>query len=75
MARPTGSQKFVKTNFAKNFSKLMEENNISSYKLAKATGYSEGCFSRIKSQCHEPSVGLLIAVANFFNVTTDSLLK
>lgn len=74
MARPVGSLKTVRTNFAKNFTKLLNDNNVSCYKLAKEIDYSESCLSRIKAQRSEPSIGLLVAVSKYFNVTIDSLL-
>jgi transcriptional regulator with XRE-family HTH domain len=75
MARPVGSVKNVKTNFANNLCNLLKERNVSYYKLSKEIGYSEGCLSRIRHDKAEPSLGLLLAVAKFFNVTTDYLLR
>lgn len=75
MARPVGSVKPVKTNFANNLLKLAKERNISLYRLCKEIDYTEGCLSRVKHGKAEPSIGLLLAVAKYFNVTTDSLLK
>lgn len=75
MARPVGSIKPVRTNFADHLNDLLKEKEISCYNLAKEIGYSEGCLSRVKQRQAEPSVGLLLAVAKYFNVTTDFLLK
>jgi DNA-binding XRE family transcriptional regulator len=72
--RPVGSVKSVKTTFAVNLDKLLAERGITCYKLAKEIDYSESCLSRIRKSKAEPSIGMLIAVAKYFGVTTDSLL-
>lgn len=54
--------------------KLMEERNVTAYQIAKATGLSNTALSRYKSGKQDPAIDKLIAIADFFDVSTDYLL-
>lgn len=54
--------------------KLMEEHNVTAYQIAKATGLSNTALSRYKSGKQDPAIDKLIAIADFFDVSTDYLL-
>lgn len=52
----------------------MKENNISTYRLTKDTGISNGLISNWKSNVKLPSGENLMKIANYFNVSVDYLL-
>lgn len=52
----------------------MEEHNVTAYQIAKATGLSNTALSRYKSGKQDPAIDKLIAIADFFDVSTDYLL-
>lgn len=52
---------------------LCDDRNISINKLEKALGFGNGTISAWKRS--SPSVDKLQAVANFFNVSVETLLK
>lgn len=54
--------------------KLMEERNVTAYQIAKVTGLSNTALSRYKSGKQDPAIDKLIAIADFFDVSTDYLL-
>ena len=53
---------------------LREERKVSQTQLANHLGYSQNTISRWETSDREPSLDDVIAVARFFNVTTDYLL-
>lgn len=54
--------------------KLIEERGVTAYQIAKATGLSNAALSRYKSGKQDPAIDKLIAIADFFDVSTDYLL-
>lgn len=54
--------------------KLIEERNVTAYQVAKATGMSNTALSRYKAGKQAPAIDQLIAIADFFDVSTDYLL-
>jgi repressor LexA len=56
------------------FVKLLQERNISSYKLTKDTGIDNGLISKWKNGINLPSVDMLIRLADYFDVSADYLL-
>ena len=60
--------------FTKNLCKLIEKEDISSYKLAKGIGVRITTITNWKNGT-EPSIENLKLVADYFNVTVDELLK
>ena len=64
----------LKNKFAVRLKELREEKKLSQQKLAIELGYSQGCISRWESGERQPELDDVIAVALFFNVTTDYLL-
>ena len=55
--------------------KLIEERDVTAYQIAKATGLSNTALSRYKSGKQYPTIDKLIAIADFFDVSTDYLLE
>ena len=60
--------------FADIFSKLLQERNITAYKLAKDLGLSNGMLSGWKKQEYMPSADMLMKLSDYFNVSVDYLL-
>lgn len=56
-----------------NVKKLCNENKISIYRVEKDLGFSNG--SICKWNTSNPSIDKIQKVANYFEVTVDSLLK
>ncbi|MCI8955593.1 MAG: helix-turn-helix transcriptional regulator [Eubacterium sp.] len=56
------------------FAKLLEDNNIKSSTVAKATGISNGTFSDWKNGRSNPGPKTLKKIANYFNVSVDYLI-
>lgn len=55
------------------FSKLLQEFNVSTYKVAKETGVSQTTFSNWKSGRSVPKTDALQKIADYFNVSLDYL--
>lgn len=53
---------------------LRKSYNISQVELAKALGVSKQCVSNWENDNIQPSVEMLIRIANYFHVKTDYLL-
>lgn len=53
---------------------LLEERNITAYKLAKDTGISQGLMGEYKNGIKNPTGKNLTKIAEYFNVSTDYLL-
>ena len=56
------------------FIKILQERNVSSYKLTKDTGIHNGLISRWKTGEINPSYDMLIKLADYFDVSVDYLL-
>lgn len=59
----------------KNFSKLLQKNNITTYKVAKDTGISQATFSDWKRGKSTPKVDKLMILAEYFGVDVKEFLK
>ena len=60
--------------FAENLILLMKENAISQSMLAKALDVKQQTISRYINGDREPSLDVIIKIANFFEVTVGQLL-
>ena len=60
--------------FSDVFSNLLQDRNISSYKLTKDTGLSNGMISDWRSGKNIPSADNLVKLADYFGVSVDYLL-
>ena len=60
--------------FADIFSKLLEERNITAYKLAKDLAISNSRISEWKRQIVLPSADMLTKLSQYFDVSVDYLL-
>ena len=60
--------------FKDRFVQLLENNNISSYKLTKDTGLDNGLISKWKNGSSTPSAENLTKLADYFGVSVDYLL-
>ena len=60
--------------FAKRFLELRLEQNLSQEKLAKVFSVGQQTISKWERDICEPDYNTLVAVAKFFDVTTDYLL-
>lgn len=56
------------------FSEILQEKNISAYKLSMNTGISQGLISEYKSGKKEPTLQNLIKIADYLDVTLDCLV-
>jgi len=56
------------------FVKLLQDRNVSSYKLTKDTGINNGLISKWKSGQVIPSAEKLIVLADYFDISVDYLL-
>ena len=64
----------IKNKFSIRLKELRENKGISQKQLAQELGYTQVCISRWESGNRQPEIDDIIAVALFFNVTTDYLL-
>ena len=64
----------VKNKFSIRFKELREEKKLSQAQVGEELGYTQVCISRWESGVRQPELDDIIAVALFFNVTTDYLL-
>lgn len=60
--------------FAKRFLELRLEQNLSQEKLAKVFSVGQQTISKWEHDISEPDYNTLVAIAKFFDVTTDYLL-
>ena len=60
--------------FAERLKELRLEANLSQRDLAKALGVSQPAVARWEANLQTPNIAVLMAVAKFFDVTTDYLL-
>ena len=64
----------INNKFSIRFKELREERKLSQAQIWKELGYTQACISRWESGERMPNANDIIAVALFFNVTTDYLL-
>lgn len=60
--------------FAERLSSLMEERDVSAYKLSKDTGITQALIGKYKRGINVPSVDKASIIADFFGVSVDYLL-
>lgn len=60
--------------FAERLRELRIEKNLTQDELAQATALSHGCIAMLETNKRAPSGSTVIALAEFFEVTTDYLL-
>lgn len=65
----------IKNNFSANLKYLRNEHNVGQVELAAAIGVSKGCISLWENGLREPSLSLVIAVANYFHLSLDELVN
>ena len=61
-------------NFSKIFSQLINDNGEQNQIIAQKLNITKSHLSNLKSGYNEPSIDLLIKIANYFNVTIDYLV-
>lgn len=61
--------------FSENLLKLRKQQKISQYVLAEQLGMSRGQIGNYELGKRQPDFNTLIKIANYFNVTVDSLIK
>jgi repressor LexA len=59
----------------KNFKKLLEERNISAYRVGKDTGIAQSTLSDWKTGKSTPKLDKLITIANYFSVPIERLIE
>jgi len=59
---------------AQKIKELREKENLSTYALAEKVYTSQSMITHIENKIKEPSVGLLLRIADYFKVSTDYLL-
>lgn len=64
----------VKNKFSIRLKELRELKGLSQSILATKLGYTQPCIGKWEAGTREPSLDDIIAIALFFNVTTDYLL-
>jgi len=57
-----------------NIKKLRQSYNLSQVELSRALGVSKQCISNWENDNIQPSIEMLVKLADFFKVSTDSLL-
>lgn len=62
-------------NLGKRLKALREEKNLSQQQLAKKLQTTQNAIYRYEHDLAEPTLGLLVAYADFFHVTVDFLLN
>ncbi|MCL2343917.1 MAG: helix-turn-helix domain-containing protein [Firmicutes bacterium] len=56
------------------FVKILQERNVSSYRLTKDTGIDNGLISKWKAGDVNPSYEMLLKLADYFDVSVDYLM-
>lgn len=59
----------------KKIAELMKKNNVTAYKVAKATGISNSAFTSWKNERCKPNVEALQKLAEYFGVSVDYFLS
>lgn len=65
---------FIMNKFAERLKDLRTEKDLSQRDLAKKLGYTQAAIAKWEANQQTPNIDVAIAVANYFNVTTDYLL-
>lgn len=60
--------------FSERLKKLMKDEEITAYRLAKIVGVSNQCVLNWLDEINEPKISYLKKIADYFNVSTDYLL-
>lgn len=60
--------------FSTMLNKLLDDRQLTAYKLSKALNISQGLMSDYKNGIRTPTYANLIKIANYFNVSVDYLL-
>lgn len=61
-------------NFSEKLTDLMKENGISQNQLAKILNVKQQTISRYMNGTREPNIDTILAIAKYFEITTDYLL-
>lgn len=61
--------------FNEKFAQLLQENGVTAYAVAKATGISQGLMSEYKNGKRTPSTKNLKLIADYFDCPVDDLLN
>lgn len=59
----------------KNFKQLLEERNITAYRVGKDTGIAQSTLSDWKTGKSTPKLDKLITIANYFSVPIERLIE
>lgn len=59
----------------KKFKMLLEERNVSAYKVSQETGIPYSCFSDWKAGVSKPKLDKLAKIADFFGVSVDFFVE
>lgn len=57
------------------FKKLLDEHNVSTYKVSQETGIPYTCFSDWKSGVSKPKIDKLLKLAKYFNVSVEYFIE
>ena len=60
--------------FTDRFIQILQEKNLTAYKVAKETGISQGLMNEYKNGVKLPTVQNLIKIADYLNCSIDYLL-
>lgn len=63
------------SNFGKQIKLLREKLNLTQDKISDILEVSQSYYSKLEKQEHEPTSDIIIKASNYFNVSTDWLLK
>jgi transcriptional regulator with XRE-family HTH domain len=61
-------------NFAERLTHLQKERKLNKKEIFEAVGLSRTAYYRYETGGREPSISILTALADFFNVSTDYLI-
>lgn len=64
----------MRNEFSETFNHLLSENHVTSYKVAKDLGISQGTMNEYKNGKKTPTVRNLIKIADYFGCSVDYLL-
>jgi len=60
--------------FTKLFGELLQKKQLTTYRIAKDTGISQGLMNEYKNGIKRPTIDNLVKIADYLNVSTDYLL-
>lgn len=61
-------------NFSDNLKQLRKERNLTQNDIAKILNISRQAYSKYEKGLSEPSLNSLVKLANYFDISTDTLL-